>query len=353
MNFRRTLVLLGKEIRHSSKNFIFVFAVVIPVVLSLVVTLLFGSLFSGKPRLGIADQGESELATKLVDINALLSKEYTSEEELRTAVEIGAVDFGLVIPETFDTKLKDGEEVQLSGYIWGESRLRNRAAIATSLIVLVREMVNQQVPVEIITNSLGDGEEITWEQRIFPFVVFMAIILGGTMVPATSLVDEKQKRTLKALVITPTRLGDVYAAKGIFGFLVSLLVVILVLYINNAMGNQPILLVGVLALSGLMAAAGGVLIGVFIKDVNTLFAVVKAIGILLYAPVLIYIFPGIPQWIGTLFPTYYMIGPIIDISQSDATWSQVSQDVFILIAMVLILIGLLALIARRESAKGV
>lgn len=44
------------------------------------------------------------------------------------------------------------------------------------------------------------------------------------MVPGNSLVDEKQKRTLNALVITPTTLGDGFTSKGLFGFLVSILV---------------------------------------------------------------------------------------------------------------------------------
>jgi ABC-2 type transport system permease protein len=353
MNIPRVYVLLGKELRYSSKNFIFVFAIVIPVVLSLVVTLLFGSLFSGKPKLGINDQGDSELAAMLTNTEALLSKEYSSDDELRAAVERGAIDFGLVIPQQFDTSLKSGDEAQLSGYMWGESLLRNRAAIATSLVVLVREMVGQEVPVEIISTSLGEGEDIPWEKRILPFIVFMAIILGGTMVPATSLVDEKQKRTLKALVITPTTLGEVFTSKGLFGFLVSILVAVLILILNRAFGNQPYLLVGVLALSALMAAAFGVLLGAFIKDINTLFAVIKGMGLLLYAPVFIYLFPGIPEWIGKLFPTYYMIGPIIDISQKNATWSQVAQDVYVLMGLILLLVALLTIVSRRENAKEV
>lgn len=353
MNVRRVLVLLAKELRYSSNSFILVFAVVIPVVMTLVVTLLFGTLFSGKPKLGINDQGNSELTEMLATTDALSSREYGSDEELRQAVESGSVDLGLVIPDEFDASLDGGDEAQLDAYVWGESLLKNRAAIATTLVVLVREMVGQQVPVDIVTTSLGDQEDISWEQRIFPFVVFMAIILGGTMVPATSLVNEKQRRTLKALVITPASFGDVLGAKGIFGFLVSLLVAILVLFLNQSLGNQPGLLVGLLALSSLMAAGFGLLLGVFIKDINTLFAVIKGLGIVLYAPAIIYLFPGIPQWIGKLFPTYYMLGPLMDISQKDAGWSQVGPDVYILVALLLLLLGVVILVARRESAKGI
>lgn len=353
MNLRRVMVLLGKELRYSSNSFIFVFAVVIPVAMTLVVTLLFGSLFSGKPKLGINDQGSSELTEKLAASDALSSQEYSSDEELRQAVESGSVDLGLVIPDEFDAALEGGDQAKLDAYVWGESLLKNRAAIATTVVVLVREMVGQQVPVEIVTTSLGDQEDISWEQRIFPFVVFMAIILGGTMVPATSLVNEKQRRTLKALVITPASFGDVLGAKGIFGFLVSLLVAILVLFLNQSLGNQPGLLIGLLALSSLMAAEFGLMLGVFIKDINTLFAVIKGLGIVLYAPAIIYLFPGIPQWIGTLFPTYYMLGPLMDISQKDAGWSQIATDVYILVALLLLLLGAVVLIARREGAKGI
>jgi ABC-2 type transport system permease protein len=257
-----------------------------------------------------------------------------------------------VIPQEFDSTLLNDEQAELNAYLWGESLLKNRAAIATTLVVVVREMIGQEVPVEILTTSLGDGDDIPWEKRLFPFIVFMAIFMGGSMVPATSLVDEKQKRTIKALVITPTTYGDVYISKGAFGFLVSIFVAILVLFLNRAFGNQPFLLSGVLALSAVMAAALGVLLGAFIKDINTLFAVIKGMGILLYAPLFIYIFPVIPEWVGRIFPTYYMIGPIMDISQRDASWSQVAADIYILIGLIVLLIAILGWVARRESAKG-
>lgn len=352
MNIRRVFILLGKELRHGSRNFIFVFAVVIPIVLTLVISLLFGTIFSGKPKLGINDQGNSQLASLLVDTDALLTSEYSTEDNLRSAVESGGVDFGIVIPQEFDSTLLNDEQAELNAYLWGESLLKNRAAIATTLVVVVREMIGQEVPVEILTTSLGDGDDIPWEKRLFPFIVFMAIFMGGSMVPATSLVDEKQKRTIKALVITPTTYGDVYISKGAFGFLVSIFVAILVLFLNRAFGNQPFLLSGVLALSAVMAAALGVLLGAFIKDINTLFAVIKGMGILLYAPLFIYIFPAIPEWVGRIFPTYYMIGPIMDISQRDASWSQVAADIYILIGLIALLIVILGWVARRESTKG-
>jgi ABC-2 type transport system permease protein len=87
-----------------------------------------------------------------------------------------------------------------------------------------------------------------------------------------------------------------------------------------------------------MSAVFGLLLGAFLKDVDTLFAVLKATGILLYAPAIVYLFPEIPQWIGRIFPTYYLIGPVIEISQRGATWSDVALDVFILLGLILLML---------------
>ena len=63
MSARRVGVLLVKEFRRGATNFIFIFALVVPIVFSLVLSLLFGSFFSGKPKLGVADLGSSDLVT--------------------------------------------------------------------------------------------------------------------------------------------------------------------------------------------------------------------------------------------------------------------------------------------------
>jgi len=40
-----------------------------------------------------------------------------------------------------------------------------------------------------------------------------------------------------------------------------------------------------------------------VKDINTLFAIIKGLGIFLYAPAIVSLFPELPQWIAKVFPT--------------------------------------------------
>lgn len=80
------------------------------------------------------------------------------------------------------------------------------------------------------------------------------------------------------------------------------------------------------SVGAVMAAKFGVLLGALVKNIDTLFATIKGLGFLLYAPALVYMFPEIPQWIGRIFPTCYMIAPIIEVSQRGVAWSDLVQE---------------------------
>jgi len=353
MNLRRLWVLLRKEISLNSRSFIFVFALVTPIVLSFVVSAVFGNLFAGKPRLGIVDQGAPQTVATISAADYITTSQWDSQDQLISAVRDGTVDAGLVLPSQFEQDLKNGKAVQLPLYVWGESLLRNRAILGATISDSVVKVSERPTRVDLDAVVLGDGAEVSWSQRLLPFLVLMAIIIGGAFVPATSLIDEKQKRTLRAVVTTPANLSEVFLAKGIFGALLSVFVAFVILYLNGALGTQPALLILVLVLGAALASAFGVLLGALIKDTNTLFATLKGIGILLYAPGLISMFPTLPQWIAAIFPTYYIVNPVIDISQNNASLTDVLPQLAILVVLIVVLVAVLGRMAGRLQQQDI
>lgn len=193
----------------------------------------------------------------------------------------------------------------------------------------------------------------TWNSCLLPLIVLMAVFLGGLFLPATSVIDEKEKKTLEALVITSASVGDVFIAKGLMGVILSLFMGVVILVLNQAFGTELALLVLILALGAIMAAEVGLLCGALIKDITTFFAIGKAGGILLFGPAIIYMFPQIPQWIGRLFPTYYLLQPIIEISQGVGGWSNIATNVLILVGLDLLLIGVVVFVLRRTRQFAV
>jgi ABC-2 type transport system permease protein len=351
MNLRRVGILLLKEFVWGPKNYIFVMAVAVPLILSLLINLLVGTFFSGRPRLGVADAGQSRLVPAFREMPGLVLREYDSVEALRTAVQSGAVDVGMALPPAFDEQIRGETAASLTVYVYGESLLRHRAFLGTVIAAELRDLAGQQSPVTILTESVGEGESVPWEERLLPFVVLMSIILGGSMVPATSLVEEKQRRTITAVTVTPTTLEELFLAKGLVGVALSITMGVLILAINGVFGVQPVLLLVLLAMGALMAAVFGVLLGAFVKDINTLFATIKAVGILLYAPAIVYLFPDLPQWVARIFPTYYMIAPVVAVSQQGAGWADVQGDMAVLALLIAALIALAAFIARRARTQ--
>ncbi len=347
MSLKRIGILLGKELWHGTRGFIFIWAIVLPIVLSLVLSLIFGTLFSEKPKLGIVDEDSSQLTVMLKELDSLVYRDYQTDDKIRQAVESGSVDIGLILPADFDNTVTQGEKVEITAYTWGESLAKDRTIIAMTLTNLIRELAGQEAPVDIKLINLGDRENIPWNDRLLPLIILMAVFLGGIFLPATSVINEKEKKTLEALVITPTSIEDIFIAKGLFGIILSLFGGVLVLVFNQAFGAQPLLLVLLLTIGAIMAAAIGLICGALIKDVTSLFAIWKSGGILLWAPAIVYLFPQIPQWIGRIFPTYYLLQPIIEISHRGGSWPDIALNVFILIGIDLILIMVVALTLKR------
>ncbi|MBA7623666.1 hypothetical protein ES703_31064 [subsurface metagenome] len=349
MSLKRIGILFGKELWQGPRGFIFIWAIIMPLLLSLVFSAVFGTLFSEKPKLGIVDEEGSQLVTLVEELDSVDYREYDTQSEIRQAVENGAVDIGVVIPDGFDSAVIQGNEIEITAYIWGESLAKERTILLVTIANLIREMTGQEAPVDIETVTLGDEEIIPWNVRLLPLIVLLAVFLGGVFIPATSLINEKEKKTLDALVITPASIQDVFIAKGLLGLILSLFVGIIVLLLNQAFGVQPLLLVLVLTLGAIMAVELGMICGALIKDVSTLFAIWKSAGILLFGPTIIYMFPKIPQWIGRIFPTYYMLEPIMAISQRGSGWADIATNVFILIGLDIIIFGLVMLTLKRTT----
>jgi ABC-2 type transport system permease protein len=256
---------------------------------------------------------------------------------------------GIELPAGFDDDVIDSKPVEIQAYVWGESLAKSRTIISVSLADAIREIAGKTTPVDIETTTLGETDTVPWSDRFLPMVVLVSIFLGGLMLPATSLATEKEKRTLPALAVTPISLGDIFLAKGLLGLILSMFMGILILVLNQAFGSQPLLLVLILAFGAVMAAELGMILGAYVKDFTTLFTIWKTAGIILFAPVFVFLFPQIPEWVGKIFPTYYILQPIVEVSQLGGTWSDIAGNFFVLVGIDVVLIIILLLILRKRQ----
>ena len=351
MNPVRVLNVLRKDLRMGPRSPIFLYALVMPALLTLLIRGVFGSLFEPTPRLGVVDEGQSAIVQAVREIEGVEVTFPQSPEKLREMVQANNLDAGLVLQPGFDLALRAGERPNLQFFIGGESLASNRIVLGVPAIDLVRGVAGSPAPIEVAVTTIGDGEALPIATRLLPLLMIMAVVIGGMFVPAASIVEEKESRTLQALLVTPTQVPDLLASKGVLGFLLALAAGLITLALNDALGAHPLALVLVLSLAGLMAVVLGLMLGSWAKDTNTLFTAVKAGGIVLYAPVIFFIWPNLPQWIAKVFPTYYFLAPLFEIATKGASLTDVWLELGIGLAICVVLLPAVFAMGRRLEAS--
>jgi ABC-2 type transport system permease protein len=140
-------------------------------------------------------------------------------------------------------------------------------------------------------------------------------------------------------------------AKLVLGTVLAFLMAIVTLVINRAVGSNPVDLVVVLFLAALYCGMWGLVFGAVSKDSTVLYSLIKGLGLFLFAPVIFYLFPNWPQWIAKLFPTYWIIEPIFQVSIMGARLGDVWLEIVVSIAIIIALIPLIMLLSRRMVDK--
>jgi len=350
MSLARVLTVLRKDFRQGPRSPIFLWVLILPLLITLVLQVAFGDLFDAQPRLGIVDQGTSTVTTAVEEIEGIQLTLLDDVGDLKAKVEANDLDAGLVLQPGFDADVRAGARPPLEFYVGGESLASNRIILAVTTIDLVREVEGGAPPVDVELGQRGE-EGVPLSVRLVPFIVMYALLIAGVFLPSFSLADEREKRTLEALVVTPVKLSEVVAAKGILGLVLAFPMAVVTLWLNSALTAQPLALIVVLAVAGLMLVEIGLIYGTASKDITGVFTLIKGTGFILLAPTIFYIFTGWPQWIAKLFPTYWVINPVYEVTINNAGLSSVWVELMIALAVAAVLAVLVAVLTRRLHTK--
>jgi len=347
---RSVATLVGREVRLGYRSPLLIWGLALPIGLTLLVQGLFGSLFSQPPVLGIVDDGGSAVAVAARDTDGIEVVSYDDEAELHEALLANDVDAGLVLPAGFDDALVTGERPVLDFRVSGSSLATDRAVLAVTTLDLVREVEGAPPPVAVEVVEVGDGS-LDLSLRLIPLLVVMAIAVGGAFVPAAGLVQEKEARTLDAVLVTPAAMGDVLGSKGLLGVAVALFAGLLTLVLNGIRGPELGAVAIAVAIGGVMMAEVGLIVGSWARDQNTLFTVWKGGAILLIYPVVFFMFPDLPQWIGKLSPTWWFLDPIFSLAVEGATLADVAGSLAVAIGWCLVLLPAVMAMGRRLERR--
>jgi len=347
MNTRTVFSIVRKDLSTGPRAMLLVWVIVFPLAITLVIRLIFGGLVNPEPKLGIVDQGSSAITTQAALIETIDVSLFDTVEDLKSSVESNDIDAGLILQAGFDNMVKSGESPKLQFYISGESLSSDRIILSVTTVDLIRDVAGQPAPIIVKTEIIGDGPTVPLIDRIIPMLVLLAVALSAVFLPAASIVQERESRTLTAVLITPAVVGEFMLAKGIVAFFLSFISGVFTAVLNLGFGDQFFSNLVIIFVAAFMCVPIGLGLGAAVKNMSSMFAIWKSGSIILFAPAILMLFPSVPRWIAMLFPTYYFLGPLYDLNIEAVGLNGVILE----LAIGLVFGVLLAVIARGISGK--
>lgn len=347
MSIRNFWVILKKDVALGPRSPFVLFAIMLPIAMTLVLQLVFGDLFMQEPRLALVDQGQSQVSVLIQDVEGIHVTFLSDPDDLKQKVGSHDFDAGLILQSGFDQELKDGSRPVMQFYISGESYAVNRLVLTVTAIDLIRAVEGTSPPVEVELVSLGRGEALPISLRLVPIIAMYAFIIAGLFVPASSLVEERERRTIHAVLASPATLSDLLAAKAVLGIVLTFIMTVITLMLNSAFSHNQGDMMVVLIVAAVFWSMLGLVVGLLAANSQILFAIVKGSGALLFAPVIFYLFPDWPQWIARIFPTFWAIDPVWQILANHATVGEVLIPLLVTAGMSIALIPVVVLLGKR------
>lgn len=344
MNWRVIVAIAQKDIVDAIKNSYILFALVLPIGLLFLFRLAFGS-SDGSLTLAIAvhDPDGSRLVAALRALPNVKLLDVASSEQLPKEVEKSAVG-GLAVPVGFDDAVKAGAKPALTVYVNRQHGGGEIAAFQQLIQQQVWALVGQDAPARLNwTNvaappGLFSQSGLVFDRYILMVCLVMALVMAGSFVVPTLLVEEKEKHTLEALLVSPARTVEVVAGKALTGLVYSLLSAGVLIALNQGwMGNWSVTAL-VVMLGAIFAVLAGLLMGALFhtaQQVNTWSSLAMLVLII---PTMTGVIgpPGPVDMALHLIPTYYITQVLSLALAGQATLERVWSDLAILAGTVVV-----------------
>jgi ABC-type Na+ efflux pump permease subunit len=189
--------------------------------------------FDKRVDIVVFDQGTSSTQldrTELVDGSELEFRTASSMDELEE--KMAYQDLGIVLPEDFDQLRGSGREMTLSGYVHWAKRSQV-TELESQYSAMFSELLGVPVVVEIGENILLPPVDALGMASTGAFHIFFAIFWMALSVVPFLIIEERQTKTMDALLVSPASPGVVVFGKAIAGMLLVIAIAGLSVALNG------------------------------------------------------------------------------------------------------------------------
>jgi len=351
-DLRIVWAITAKDITDSIKNKV-TLGVLIPALFILAFYRLLPSLMKedNGPNFLVYASGESSLITAMEESNEINLYNYPSQDMMMEQLADGDIpELGLIIPSDVDQRIANGEVPQLQGYVLRWASPDEVAELGNFAEAHISELVGAPVQIELTPiypqpDSFG---------LFLPTmgVIFVLFIIGVSMVP-NIMIEEKQNKTIDALLISPARPWHMVIGKTLTGMFYALLCMCLWLVLNDNLVVHWWLAILVGLFGALFSVSIGLLLGTVFNVRQQLQLWAWFIFIPLFIPVMLIILSDMlpPALVSFMHwtPTVALFDAL-RLSYTESTpWMGFAPQLALVFAFTLILLALDAWVIKRSD----
>jgi len=349
MNLRIIGALISKDFALFFRNRFFALVTVLGIVAYTVVYFVMPSSVDESLKIGLYAPVMPPVFEQLQE-EGLEIEEVESDEALREAVTEGQYVAGVALPADIMEKLLLGQKTQITLYFSSDTPEEIKDAVGVVIRELAYLQIGQPLAIEVSEEILGPdmiGMQIPPRDRLRPlFAIF--IIMTETLGLATLISEEVEQRTIQALLVTPMRVKELFAAKGTIGVGLAFGQAVLFMAIVGGISSQPLIILAALLLGAVLATATAFLIASVAKDLMSVTAWSIPVLIILIIPSIGILLPGtLTGWVEVI-PSYYLVDTVHQAANFGAGWGDVWRNLLVLLGfnLAIVWIGVIAL--RRK-----
>lgn len=262
-----------------------------------------------------------------------------SEELLKEAVLDGSYVVGISIPADAAEKFNSKQKPSVSLYFTPDTPQE----IKDAMEIVVRELAfiqtGQPLTFDISEEILGQdltGAPIPPRERLRPLLAIFILMME--ILSLSNLISEEiERRTARALLVTPVTVTDIFIAKSIFGIGLAFVQAVLIMIIIGGMNIQPLIILISLLLGAALATGISFFISARAKDFMSVLAWSFPILIILIIPSFTVMFPGaVTGWI-KIIPSYYLVDTVHRAANFGSGWGDVWVNILILFGFTLVI----------------
>jgi ABC-2 type transport system permease protein len=302
----------------------------------------------------VYDEGDTALALEsvtLADGSEYSFREAASVNEMERLM--ANQNLGLVLPASLDETLASGGTPTLHGYIFWAERSKARE-LEVKYSQAFSDILDQPVQVVIGENIIipqadTDGMQTTVTYLMIYFVFTIALLLIPHL-----LVEERQTRTMDALMTSPASPGQIVLGKALAGFFYILVTGGMALVLFSAFIVNWVIALGAFLGFALLAIGLGLAVGSFITTMKQSGIWMLVIILFMVVPPLFYMESNLKAGIRTVltwFPSSALASLFRFACTTGATPAQVWPNLAVALASISAVFALVIWKVRRTGRK--